>query len=285
MASKKRKYKPQGHYCKVCDTYKANEKFSGKGHAAHICMVCMKLPPAERSAQMTLNKIEGMAFRYLNESEIKWLRGKMNDQRPEVREAALEAHRIKFPHYERNLMKKGLTAHSLEFFIHGEIWDEWGDEISVHMRFFVDNSGLFQRIDYDAPERERETEIRMDGQDARKLLKAIVHELNAPFWDEDLSDAGPSDDPYLDVLPEYRDCDSDMIDNGFEEEAEYADEGDKAENRQPPWSLRLKLNKGDEREIIFYNQMHDEPQELFHLLNDCFVQDEEYDENEVDGDI
>ena len=28
--------KKQGHYCKVCGEYRANEKFSGKGHAAHI---------------------------------------------------------------------------------------------------------------------------------------------------------------------------------------------------------------------------------------------------------
>lgn len=35
--SKKQK---QGHFCKICQTYKANEKFSGKGHRQHICKVC-----------------------------------------------------------------------------------------------------------------------------------------------------------------------------------------------------------------------------------------------------
>jgi len=30
--------KQRGHFCKVCGEKKANEKFSGKGHAAHICM-------------------------------------------------------------------------------------------------------------------------------------------------------------------------------------------------------------------------------------------------------
>ncbi len=34
MAKKK---KQQGHYCRICGDYKANEKFSGKGHARHIC--------------------------------------------------------------------------------------------------------------------------------------------------------------------------------------------------------------------------------------------------------
>ena len=37
MAKKKR----QGHYCRICGEYKANEKFSGKGHAQHICKACM----------------------------------------------------------------------------------------------------------------------------------------------------------------------------------------------------------------------------------------------------
>ena len=39
MAKKKR----QGHYCMVCGEIKANEKFSGKGHALHICKSCQSL--------------------------------------------------------------------------------------------------------------------------------------------------------------------------------------------------------------------------------------------------
>ena len=38
-----------GHYCEVCGEYKANEKFSGKGHAAHICKACAQLPPEEQA--------------------------------------------------------------------------------------------------------------------------------------------------------------------------------------------------------------------------------------------
>ena len=37
----KKKKKQQGHYCRICGDYKANEKFSGKGHAQHICKSCM----------------------------------------------------------------------------------------------------------------------------------------------------------------------------------------------------------------------------------------------------
>ena len=34
--------KPHGHYCRICQQYKANEKFSGRGHAVHICKACAK---------------------------------------------------------------------------------------------------------------------------------------------------------------------------------------------------------------------------------------------------
>jgi hypothetical protein len=36
MAAKK----PHGHYYRICQQYRANEKFSGRGHAAHICKDC-----------------------------------------------------------------------------------------------------------------------------------------------------------------------------------------------------------------------------------------------------
>jgi hypothetical protein len=53
----------------------------------------------------------------------------MDDQSPDIARAAKETQGFKFPRYERNQIKKGLTAFSLELFIHGEIWDEYGDEL------------------------------------------------------------------------------------------------------------------------------------------------------------
>lgn len=38
------KKKEQGHFCKICGEIKANEKFSGKGHAKHICKKCQSFP-------------------------------------------------------------------------------------------------------------------------------------------------------------------------------------------------------------------------------------------------
>lgn len=44
MTRKKRR----GHYCKICDRYRPNEKFSGKGHKTHVCKDCMRLPREKR---------------------------------------------------------------------------------------------------------------------------------------------------------------------------------------------------------------------------------------------
>jgi len=278
--------KPHGHYCYVCGEHKPNEKFSGSGHANHICRECQALPVAERNEMIAIRKLENMAFRHLSETEIKWMRGKLNDSRPEVKAAAREAHGIKFPYYERNMMKKGLTARSLEFFIHGEVWDEYGDEVSVHMRFFADNSGVIRRVDYSAPESEQETTVNIGVQSAIKFLKAVVHQLNAPFWSEDLSDAEPDYDPYLDILPEYRP--DYYTDEDFswalyinDEGAEDAPEDDTAEDKEPVWSLKLSLTKGyGDKTQTFYNQMHQEPQELFWSLMEWFDQDDdEFDED------
>ncbi|MGI5848873.1 MAG: hypothetical protein ACOX8Q_02190 [Christensenellales bacterium] len=40
----------KGHYCKMCQRYLANERFSGKGHKTHICKACASRLKAERKA-------------------------------------------------------------------------------------------------------------------------------------------------------------------------------------------------------------------------------------------
>jgi RimJ/RimL family protein N-acetyltransferase len=99
------KNKPHGHYCYVCGEHKANEKFSGSGHAHHICRQCQNLPLARRNELVAVRKIDNMAFRYLSKMEIKWLRGKMNDSRPEVRDNARTVYNMKFPNHDRDLAK------------------------------------------------------------------------------------------------------------------------------------------------------------------------------------
>jgi ribosome-binding protein aMBF1 (putative translation factor) len=54
------------HYCRICGRYRANEKFSGKGHATHVCKDCMKLPKVERQHIEERDEIS----RFLNQSNI-----------------------------------------------------------------------------------------------------------------------------------------------------------------------------------------------------------------------
>lgn len=87
--------KKHGHYCKVCGEYKANEKFSGKGLAAHICKACSKLLPEKRSEMMLLNKLVDLPWR-LSKAQRDWLKSKTHDRRPEVREMAQHQYDLRF---------------------------------------------------------------------------------------------------------------------------------------------------------------------------------------------
>ena len=95
--------KPQGHYCKVCGERKSNESFSGKGHAAHICKACSRLSPQQQTEQMTLNRLSELPTRYLSNSEVKWLKNRISDHRPAVRELAREVYAERFPYAARNV--------------------------------------------------------------------------------------------------------------------------------------------------------------------------------------
>lgn len=61
MAKKK---KQQGHYCRICGEYKANEKFSGKGHTHHICKQCQSLPKDVQADMVRCNEVERAAFKF-----------------------------------------------------------------------------------------------------------------------------------------------------------------------------------------------------------------------------
>ena len=86
----------QGHYCKICGRRRANEKFSGSGHATHICKDCARLPIEKRNELQTLTRIENLPFR-LNREQRSWLEKKRKNKREEVREAADWAYEMRFP--------------------------------------------------------------------------------------------------------------------------------------------------------------------------------------------
>ncbi len=94
MPKRVKRNRPHGHYCKVCGEYKANEKFSGRGHAAHICKTCSQLSPAERAEAMTLTRLDHLPMGRLSASDQKWLKNRLHDKRPEVAEAARQIYTL-----------------------------------------------------------------------------------------------------------------------------------------------------------------------------------------------
>ena len=84
--------KHNGHYCKICGEYKANEKFSGKGHAVHICKACQALPLEKRNIEATLTRLMNLPYR-LSKEQIAWLKTKCKDKRPEISSTAMEISR------------------------------------------------------------------------------------------------------------------------------------------------------------------------------------------------
>lgn len=61
MAKKKKR---SGHYCRICGEYKANEKFTGKGHARHICKKCQSLPDEVKADMVRCNQVMRLFGKY-----------------------------------------------------------------------------------------------------------------------------------------------------------------------------------------------------------------------------
>ena len=92
--------KKRGNYCKVCGEYKANEKFSGKGHAVHICKACSSLPPEKKSEMMTMNRLFNLPWHLSKEQKV-WLQNRTRDRRPAVKALAQEQYDMRFGHWHR----------------------------------------------------------------------------------------------------------------------------------------------------------------------------------------
>ena len=54
MSRKRRR----GHYCWSCDRMRANEKFSGRGHARHLCKDCARLGKEELAYRQAIRTLE-----------------------------------------------------------------------------------------------------------------------------------------------------------------------------------------------------------------------------------
>jgi len=305
----KRSPQHKGHYCRICGEYKSNEKFSGKGHAAHICKACASKSPAQKSEDMTINRLHGMAFRHLNEAEMKWLKDRRNDSRPEVKELAGRVFEEKFPRQARNEIKAQLHIKNIIFHIRGEIYDSYGDEYIVNAEFTADTSGRIIKKSFDGNEtavEEKSVEIGVKA--ARKFFNIAVHNYDISFWDTDLC-LEISYDPDIDLLPEYRYGDDFYFDGLDENESEDNDESEQSEDsdeseqsdangeleqsgtndnhmpddRIPSWSVEITYKNGTEQKTKGYDFIPSPVMELFDDFNSYFEEntlDDEFNEDE-----
>lgn len=187
--------KKQGHYCKICGEYKANEKFSGKGHAAHICKSCASMSVEDRNQEMTLTRIMNLPWR-LSKEQCAWLKKHCNDKRPIISEAAQEAYDSRFPFAKRNEQKKRYHVDHLTLLINDDIYDEYGDPIELNAVFEVSrrNATISMR------ENDQTTSVKLQPAEMSKLLKWMVHTLEIFCWQEDY---GPSASDEYDDLEEW----------------------------------------------------------------------------------
>jgi hypothetical protein len=54
MSRKRRR----GHYCWSCDRMRANERFSGRGHAQHLCKECARLGKDELAYRQAVRNLD-----------------------------------------------------------------------------------------------------------------------------------------------------------------------------------------------------------------------------------
>ncbi len=270
----KKKKRPQGHYCKICDEYKANEKFSGKGHAAHICKSCSHLSAVEKAEMQTMNRLVGLPFRHLSQSEKKWLENRVHDSRPEVAKAAREVYRECFPYAERNALKKQLVVSELDFEIHTEVYQEYGDWEIVNQEFHIvrkERKIIFQDLDRSIPEQEAV----LDGGSMAKLLRWVVHTLEIFMWPQDYGYVPTGGDPFMELNLE-------MEENTFADDEDFMEdtglfwEPDEEEREGgPDWCVRVKYSNGIEQEIPCYDGgLTGKPEELYFCLLEYFEPEE-----------
>ena len=254
--AKRKSHHPQGHCCKICGQYKANEKFSGKGHATHICKTCSKLSAAEKAEAQTITRLSNL-HGWLNDSEKKWLENRVRDRRPEVAALAREVYNMYFPYAERNARKKQLLINTLVFELNNAtIYDGFGDEYPVNLRFTSNRlTNVLTMADLSASGTEQS--ITLEKKEMAKLLRWAIHTLEIFMWEEDY-DLSPDEDLF-------------------------EDDDLEAEEPEPEtkiyWRVLLEYANKTSQEIVSYqDNLYDKPDELYFALREYF--DPEPDESE-----
>ncbi len=261
--------KKHGHYCKICGEYKANEKFSDKGHAAHICKSCVSLSVSERNEQMTLTRIMNLPW-FLSKEQCAWLRNRCNDQRPTVREEAKAAYASRFPYAERNKQKKQYHVDHLTLAVDDEVYDEYGDPMPLNAVFEVvrKTSTITMRED------DQVISVTLPPVEMNKLLKWMVHHLKIFCWQEDYTPA--QHDDFDDDWDEW--LDDEDADEAEDDESEKANE---AEEAPFCWKLDITYRNSTSQQVSSPYAAPDRVLELIQELLTYLYPDELDDEEPV----
>lgn len=271
--------KPHGHYCKVCGHHKANEKFSGKGHATHICKECSKLSASEKAEAMTLTRLYNLPVGRLNDGDKKWLENRIHDKRPAVKEQAVQIYNLRFPYAKRNAEKKKLQIIDMEFTVNINLWDQYGDEKMVRCGYALNRKESILRkqpLDIDM---ESEA-VEIDKPDTAKLLKWMVHSLEIFCWEDDYCHK-----------PFYTEADVDCLDfmDDFDtEDADVQTQPDlmptaQEEEGEPTWSVWIQYADGSEQRTQgFDTELPERVEQLYMELADYFPDEDDDEENEFD---
>ena len=216
---------------------------------------------------MTINRLMDLPMGRMSANDKNWLENRVHDRRPEVASLARGVYSMHFPYAERNERKKHLLINTLIFELNNvTVYDEFGDEYSIHMRFTANRlTNVLTVINFDADGAEQS--ITLEKKQMVKLLRWTVHTLEVFMWQEDY-DLSPDDPffdgPILDLLPEYWPEDLD------EEDADEYPEDDTPEV-EVRWRVQIEYADETGQEIISYqDHLFDKPIELLFALLEYF---------------
>ena len=116
--AKKKRYR--GDFCKVCRKILPNERFSGKGHAAHICKKCTTKQKTRKSEEIAITRIRSASPSCnLSLDDRRMLENYTHSRSERVRSVALAALADCARHHP-----PGGIEHSADDFMDEEIGDD-----------------------------------------------------------------------------------------------------------------------------------------------------------------
>lgn len=129
--AKKKKYK--GHYCKICGEIKANEQFTGKGHANHICKKCSKKTGEQQAEEIAINRIYKLVgYSNLSKQNRDMLEAFLQDKRESVRVASQEVMEMFIFRFRNNSDKEEESTHFLNI-DYENLFDDIDEEEFFHL--------------------------------------------------------------------------------------------------------------------------------------------------------